>query len=210
MEAVQTMNMRKVDKLPEGKLGMWLFLLMDGLSFATVLIGAAYLRTNGALWPEAGKVLNVPLTAFNTLVLLFSSYTMMTALQAVRVDDQKTFRNNLLLTFLAGALFLGIQAYEYFHFIVGGEHLQSALAAAGFSGDVFRPGSSIYAASFYGATGFHGLHVLAGLIFISYVLVKAFKGDWNARNHGRVEYLTLYWHFVDLMWMLVFTVVYLL
>lgn len=210
MESATTLPYQKVGQVPHGKLGMWLFLLMDGLSFVTILIGAAYLRTNGAPWPQAGAVLNVPLTAVNTLILLFSSFTMMTALQAVRIDDQKTFKKNLLLTLLSGAAFLGIQAYEYYHFIAGGEHLKAALEAAGLSGSYFRPNSSIYAACFYGATGFHGLHVLAGLIFILYVIVRAWQGGWSPGNHGRVEYLTLYWHFVDLMWMFVFTIVYLL
>ena len=206
----QAIEIRRVDQIPQGKLGIWLFLLMDGLSFATILIGAAYLRTNGAPWPQAGTVLNVPLTAVNTTILLFSSLTMMLALQAVRVDDQNAFRKNLLLTFTLGAAFLGIHAYEYAHFIIGGEHLKSALSAAGFGGHYFRPNGSIYAACFYGATGFHGLHVLAGLIFMIYILIGAYQRRWSAANHGRVEVLTLYWHFVDLMWMFVFTVVYLL
>ncbi|MBI5150342.1 MAG: heme-copper oxidase subunit III [Candidatus Omnitrophica bacterium] len=211
MSMAQTMDIRRVDQLPVGKLGIWLFLLMDGLSFATILIGAAYLRANGALWPRAGTVLNVPLTAVNTVVLFLSSFTMMLALQAVRADDQRGFKKNLFLTLALGALFLGIQAYEYTHFIVGGEHLKTALAAAGFEGQhFFRPGSSIYAACFYGATGFHGLHVFAGLIFMIYIIALALRGRWSAAHHGRVEVLTLYWHFVDLMWMFVFTVVYLL
>ena len=201
---------QRVDQIPQGKLGMWLFLLMDGLSFATILIGAAYLRTNGAPWPQAGAVLNVPLTAGNTMILLFSSMTMMFALHAIRNDDQKAFKNNLLLTLALGASFLAIQAYEYFHFIVGGEHLSSVLSAAGLQGSTFRPSGSIYASCFYGATGFHGLHVLAGLIFMLYIVSGAFKGRWNSDNHGRVETLTLYWHFIDLLWMFVFTVVYLL
>ncbi len=210
MSTAEAIEIRRFDQISQGKLGIWLFLLMDGLSFAAILIAAAYLRTNGAPWPQAGTVLNVPLTAVNTIILLFSSLTMMLALQAVRMDDQNALKKNLLLTFVLGAGFLGIQAYEYGHFIVGGEHLKSVLSAAGFEGEFFRPGGSIYAACFYGATGFHGLHVLAGLIFMIYIMVRAYKGQWSSTHHGRVEVLTLYWHFVDLMWMFVFTVVYLL
>ncbi|MBP9854496.1 MAG: heme-copper oxidase subunit III [Candidatus Omnitrophica bacterium] len=210
MSTTQAVDMRRIDQIPHGKIGMWLFLLMDGLSFVTILIGAAYLRTNGALWPKPGEILNVPLTAVNTCVLLLSSLTMMLALQAVREGRQGAFKKNLFATFALGALFLGIQAYEYAHFIVGGEHLEKSLAAAGFTGSAFTPQGSIYAACFYGATGFHGLHVLSGLIFMIYVIVQALKGRWTSEEHGRVEYLTLYWHFVDLMWMFVFTVVYLL
>lgn len=210
MKAGHTMEIQRVDQVPHGKLGMWLFLLMDGLSFVTILIAAAYLRTNGALWPQAGTVLNVPLTAVNTIILLVSSLTMMLALQAVRNDETGQLKKYLLMTFALGAIFLGIQAYEYTHFIAGSEHLEKVLSAAGFEGSYFRPSSSIYAACFYGATGFHGLHVLAGLIFMLYVIAGAYRGRWSAKDHLRVEVLTLYWHFVDMMWMLVFTVVYLL
>ncbi len=184
----------KVTQMPVGKLGMWLFLLMDGLSFATILIGAAYLRTNGAPWPNPGEELNVPLTAVNTTILMFSSLTMMLALAAVREDRLDAFKKYLWITFGLGACFLGIQAYEYTHLIMDG----------------ICTGASIYAGCFYGATGYHGVHVLSGLVFMIYVLAGALKGKWHSGNYGRVETLTLYWHFVDLMWILVFTVVYLL
>ncbi len=183
------------NSIPSGKLGMWMFLIMDGLSFVAILIAAAYLRTNGAPWPNPGEVLNIPLTAFNTFVLLTSSYTMMQALEHVRAGNQTKFIQALGWTLFLGVLFLGVQAYEYFHLIAA---------------ENFRPGVSIYAGCFFGATGFHGLHVLTGVIFIIYVLVGALKGRFNKDNHLRVETLTLFWHFVDLMWMLVFTCVYLL
>ncbi len=193
-----------------GKLGIWLFLIIDGLSFVAVLIAAAYLRQHGAPWPAPGQVLNIPLTAFNTFALLLSSYTMMMALEAVKSGDQKKFIRQLLWTLLLGVLFLSIQIFEYYNFIVGTEEIKHKLMAAGMAGDYFRPSTSIYSGCFFGATGFHGLHVLTGIIFICYVLVMAIKGRFNQTNHLRVEVLTLFWHFVDLMWMLVFTVVYLL
>lgn len=193
-----------------GKLGLWIFLIIDGLSFVAILIAAAYLRTNGVPWPKPGEVLNVPLTAVNTFVLLLSSYTMMNALTAVKQDDQRRFIRNLCWTLALGLLFLGIQAYEYYHFIAGTEEVRHKLAASVLGGEYFRPSSNLYAAAFYGATGFHGLHVLTGVIFILYVLIRGLKGAFNAASHLRVETLTLFWHFVDLMWMLVFTVVYLL
>ncbi len=209
-QAVQLQEDKAFNNISSGKLGMWVFLIIDGLSFATILIGAAYLRTNGAPWANPGQVLNVPLTAFNTIVLLASSYTMMLALENVKNGQQKKFIGALGWTLALGALFLAVQAYEYYNFIVGTEEVKAHLAAAGFAADHFRPGSSIYAGCFYGATGFHGLHVLSGLIFILYVLFGALKGRFNQSNHLRVETLTLFWHFIDLMWMLVFTVVYLL
>ena len=141
---------------------------------------------------------------------MFSSYTMMNALEAVKAGEQKRFITYLNWTFVFGALFLSIQVYEYFNFIIGTEEVRHKLALAGLGGDFFRPGSNIYAGCFFGATGYHGLHVMSGLIFIVYVLIAGLKGRFNSTNYVRVEALTLYWHFVDLMWMLVFTVVYLL
>jgi cytochrome c oxidase subunit 3 len=193
-----------------GKLGMWMFLIMDGLSFVAILIAAAYLRANGAPWPAPGQVLNVPLTAINTFVLLLSSYTMMNAFESVKAGEQKKFIGYLVSTLTLGFLFLGIQAFEYYNFIVGSDEVRHHLDLAGMSGEFFRPGSSIYAGCFFGATGFHGLHVLSGVVFMIYILIGALKGRFNVSNHLRVETLTLFWHFVDLMWMLVFTVVYLL
>ena len=194
MDQAVVMEDKAFKNIQFGKLGIWVFLIIDGLSFVAILIAASYLRTNGAPWPNPGQVLNVPLTAFNTFVLLLSSYTMMNALEAVKVGEQKKFIQYLISTLLLGLTFLGIQAFEYTHFIK--EH--------------FIPSTSIYAGCFFGATGFHGLHVLTGVIFILYVLVQGLKGRFNQANHLRVETLTLFWHFVDLMWMLVFTVVYLL
>ncbi len=193
-----------------GKLGIWVFLIIDGLSFVAILIAAAYLRTNGAPWPNPGQVLNVSLTAFNTFVLLLSSYTMMNALEAIKVDNQKKFIRFLVATLLLGILFLSIQAFEYYNFIAGTEEIRNKLAQAGIASQYFRPSTSIYAGCFFGATGFHGLHVLSGIIFILYVLIRGLRGGFSAANYLRVEVLTLFWHFVDLMWMLVFTVVYLL
>lgn len=194
MSQMLSMSQRAFKDAPAGKLGMWIFLIMDGLSFATILIGAAYLRTNGAPWPNPGEVLNIPLTAVNTFILMFSSFTMMNALEAVKVNDQRKFIQFLVATLVLGIAFLSIQVTEYVHFIL----------------ENFKPSTSVYAACFYGATGYHGIHVLSGIIFITYILVRALKGGFSADNYGRVETLTLYWHFVDLMWMLVFTVVYLL
>jgi cytochrome c oxidase subunit 3 len=195
MDQVMVTEDKAFKNISFGKLGIWMFLIMDGLSFVAILIAAAYLRANGAPWPNPGEALNVPLTTFNTIVLLISSYTMMISLQAVKAGEQRKFIAYLGGTLFLGILFLCVQAYEYHHLITV---------------EAFMPKTSIYAGCFYGATGFHGLHVLSGVVFILYVLIAGLKGRFTAVNHLRVEVLTLFWHFVDLMWMLVFTVVYLL
>lgn len=193
-----------------GKLGMWIFLIIDGLSFVAILIAAAYLRTNGTPWAKPGEVLNVPLTAFNTFILIASSATMMMALEALKNKGKDEALKYLWLTCMCGLIFLGVQAFEYIHFLLGSPELAEKLTSAGLGGTFFRPSSHTYAAAFYGATGFHGLHVLSGVIFIGYMIAAVSRGTVNSQNHVRMEALTLFWHFVDLMWMLVFTVVYLL
>jgi len=193
-----------------GKLGMWLFLAMDALTFAAILLGGIYYRLRTDMWAEAGTVLDIPLTSFNTFLLIMSSFTMVMALNAVKLNDIKGLKSYLGLTILGGVTFLGIQAYEYSHFIIGSPELGEALATAGFSGDSFLWTSGTYGASFYATTSFHGLHVLSGVIYLSVILYQANKGVYSAANYDRVEIAGLFWHFVDLVWILVFTIIYLI
>lgn len=193
-----------------GKLGMWLFIIMDGLSFATLLIGGAALRAKAEVWPASGAILNVPLTGFNTFLLICSSLTMVMALNAIQRDDMAGMKRFLMFTIALGVIFLGIQIWEYAHFILGSEQLAADLASIGVSGSQFIPSTSIYAAIFYGTTGFHGLHVLSGVIYITVILAGADKAGYSAQNYDRVEILGLFWHFVDLVWILVFTIIYLI
>ncbi|MDP6457179.1 MAG: heme-copper oxidase subunit III [Candidatus Marinimicrobia bacterium] len=181
-------------KATTGKLGMWLFIIIDGLSFAGLLIGGAALRSGGADWPQAGEILNIPLTAFNTFLLICTSFTMVMALNSIQKGDQAGLKKFLTLTMAGGLVFLGIQVWEYVHFITDG----------------FIPSTSIYAAVFYVTTGFHGLHVTSGVIYIACILWAANQGRYSADNWDHVEILGLFWHFVDLIWIFVFTVIYLI
>ena len=194
-----------------GKLGMWLFIIMDGLSFGGILIGGAALRASAPSWPAPGEMLNIPLTAFNTFLLICTSFTMVMALNSIQKGDQKGLVKFLAATMLGGLLFLGIQVWEYAHFIGGSQEPTASLEAAGFVGATsFLPSTSIFGAVFYATTCFHGLHVLSGVIYISVILLQARKGTYSAENHDRVEILGLFWHFVDLIWIFVFTVIYLI
>ncbi len=198
-------------KATTGKLGMWLFIIMDGLSFGCLLIGGAALRMAAPFWPEPGQLLNIPLTAFNTFLLICTSFTMVMALNSVQKGNQAGLRKYLAMTMVGGLVFLGIQVWEYSHFIIGGPELAHNLAQAGFSGATsFLPSTGIYAAVFYGTTCFHGLHVLSGVIYIGCILWASGKGRYSAQNYDRVEILGLFWHFVDLIWIFVFTVIYLI
>jgi|TARA_B100001105_G_C22385662_1_gene441816 heme/copper-type cytochrome/quinol oxidase subunit 3 len=193
-----------------GKLGMWLFIVMDGLTFGVILIGGLGLRYSAASWPAAGTILNVPLTAFNTFLLICSSFTMVMALNSVVHANQKGLVKYLAFTITGGLIFLCIQAWEYTHFFIGNEHLGNMLAETGLSGNQFLPTTGIYGAVFYTTTMFHGLHVLSGVIYLSVILSMALKQKFASDNYDRLEIAGLFWHFIDLVWILVFTLIYLL
>lgn len=116
------------------------------------------------------------------------------ALAAIEDGDQRRLRNWLLTTLLLGATFLSIQVFEY-----------RALLHEGFA-----PSGSIFAGAFYTVTGFHGFHVFIGLSWLVWLVLQAVKGRFTAENHMRIEIFGLYWHFVDIVWIILFTVIYLL
>ena len=185
------------------KLGMWVFLLSE-VMFFTSLIGAyVILRfANPEHFPEHGLVLNVPLTAINTFVLICSSVTMVKAFAALQQGDQKGLQLWLLGTILLGATFVGVQVYEYIHLIEDGFVPMAELYAA--------EGGPLYGSTFYLMTGFHGTHVTIGVLALSFVLFKARRGAYSPERLGGVEVIGLYWHFVDLVWIVLFTIVYLI
>ena len=190
--------------------GCGFFIIIDGLSFAGLLIGGAALRSGGADWPQAGEILNIPLTAFNTFLLICTSFTMVMALDAIKKNDIKGLKLFLSLTILGGVSFLGIQVYEYTHFILGNAELGKALQATGLKGDSFLWTTGTYGATFYATTSFHGLHVLTGVIYLSVIFYQSNKGVYSSANYDRIEIAGLFWHFVDLVWILVFTIIYLI
>ncbi len=181
-----------------GKLGMWVFLAGDAMSFGALLAGYGALRYASGDWPIPAKVLGIQLTAFMTFLLICSSVTMVKGLSAIQHGDQARLRRFLGLTIVGGVLFLSMQAYEWTHLIERGMAL---------SGNPF--GASLFSTTFFCLTGFHGCHVFGGVVYLSCVLVQALRGRYSETNHNPVEIAALYWHFVDLVWILVFTFVYL-
>ena len=177
------------------KVAMWVFLASE-VMFFTALIGTYIILrvAHPEQWAPPGKVLNVPVTAVNTFLLICSSVTMVKAFAAAEDDDQRGLRLWLLATTLIGATFVGVQAYEYTHLIEKG----------------FVPSEGLYGSTFYTMTGFHGFHVTMGVICLSFVTWKAFRGGYTQQDHRGVEVVGLYWHFVDLVWILLFTIVYLI
>ncbi len=181
-----------------GKLGMWVFLAGDAMSFGALLAGYGALRYGSADWPNPSHVLGIQLTAFMTFLLICSSVTMVKGLAAIQHGDEAGLRRFLALTILGGVMFLGMQAYEWTHLIERGMRL---------SGNPF--GASLFSTTFFCLTGFHGCHVFGGVVYLTCILVQAMRGRYTANAHNPVEIAALYWHFVDLVWILVFTFVYL-
>jgi cytochrome c oxidase subunit 3 len=179
-----------------GKLGMWVFLAADAMSFGGLIVGYALLRHASANWPPPSQTLGINLTAFMTLLLIVSSVTMVLSLSAIQNGDMRRFKKFLLLTILGGLLFLGCQAYEWTHL------LTERLPEIGISFS-----SHLFATTFFVLTGFHGMHVTGGVLYNSCVLAACLRGRYGAKH---VEIAGLYWHFVDLVWILIFTFVYLI
>ncbi|MEX2582982.1 MAG: heme-copper oxidase subunit III [Gemmatimonadota bacterium] len=186
------------------KAGMWIFLLSE-VMFFTGLIGA-YIILRFAqpdAFPEPGVLLNVQLTAFNTFVLICSSVTMVKAFAAVQNGDQRGLRLWLLATVFLGTFFLSIQAIEYY--LLGSHGFLPTIA-----GYAAEAGGPLYGMTFYTLTGFHGAHVSIGVLALIFTSVKAFRGGYTPEQLGGVEIMGLYWHFVDLVWIILFTIVYLI
>jgi len=159
----------------------------------TVTAKDALRYPDGELY-EKEDPLNIPLTALNTFILICSSVTMVLALSAIERGDQGKLKFFLFCTIVIGACFLGIQVFEYNKLIHEG----------------FVPSKNIFASCFYVMTGCHGAHVTGGVVYLIGILIAALGGNFTRRNHSAVELAGLYWHFVDLVWILLFTVVYLI
>jgi cytochrome c oxidase subunit 3 len=176
--------------------GMALFIASEVMFFAAFFWAyfGAWLYPNeatGFTWPPQGIEVFDPWTVpfLNTLILLTSGCTVTWAHHAVREGDQKNAVRGLALTVLLGAIFTGFQAYEYIH--------------APFA---FTDG--IYPSTFFMATGFHGFHVIIGTCFLAVCLVRAWKGHFKPDHHFGLEAAAWYWHFVDVVWLFLFTCIY--
>jgi heme/copper-type cytochrome/quinol oxidase subunit 3 len=181
--------------------------LLAELTSAGALVEDVQLDTH--TWPKPYDGLTNPLainlTAANTFILICSSLTMVLALSAIQDGKKKKGSMLLLATVLIGSCFLSIQVYEYYQLMVG-HHYPPGISATGH----FRPSVSLFASCFFTMTGFHGAHVTGGVILLAVIFVRsAFFGDYSRTSYAPVELAGLYWHFVDLVWIILFTIVYL-
>jgi heme/copper-type cytochrome/quinol oxidase subunit 3 len=182
-----------------GKLGMWVFLVGDAVGFGVLLAAYGAARASSADWPVPYDVLGINLTAAMTFLLICSSVTMVKALEWLGNGDRRRCQIFLFLTALGGAIFVSCQAYEWGHLIHAGLHI---------NGNPW--GASLFGTTFFLITGFHGLHVTAGVIYLLIMIRVVARRPDPAASYNAVEITGLYWHFVDLVWIMVFTLMYLL
>ena len=174
---------------------MWVFIVTDALLFAGFLGSYGFVRLASPAWPNPGEIFDLRLIALMTFVLISSSATMASAVAAAKRSDRKLVGRFLLLTLVGGLCFLGMQAYEWSNLIREGATLHS------------NPwGVPLFTSSFFLITGFHGSHVLTGLIVLATTAIRTAMG--RSTTYG-VEVAGLYWHFVDLVWVFIFTFFYL-
>ncbi len=197
-----------------GKLMMWLFLLSDAFTFSGFLIAYGLVRFSANSWPVPEEVfnampfmhgVNAPLifVGIMTFILILSSVTMVMAVDAGHRMDKKGVTKWMGWTIVGGAIFLGCQAWEWTHFIIG-----TGGGGASLTWNEYGPAS--FAAFFFFITGFHGTHVLSGVVINYLVYYNTIRGVYERRGHyDMVEKVGLYWHFIDLVWVFVFTFFYL-
>ncbi len=180
------------------KFAVWLYLGSEVVIFA-ILIGAyaVFRYNNPDIVNEVHANTGVGLVALNTFLLLASSWCMVMGLRSIQMDDKKGLINWIGATAVLGSIFIALQAVEY-----------SALSSEGV---LLTPGAEFqnFAAHFYPPTFFHGLHVLVGVVWALRVIWRARGGHYSATNYLGVETFGLYWHFVDVVWIVLFTVIYL-
>ena len=175
--------------IPHDKMGMWVFLCSE-VMFFTGLIGSYIVLRFGSVWPEPRHTLNIGLTAANTFILICSSVTMVKALEWIQRGDPRKMKLFMVLTLIGGSTFLSVQVFEYRHLLEHG----------------FNPHVSLFGSTFFTMTGFH---VFCGVVCIAWCTGKAFLGKYTTEHHQGIETLGLYWHFVDLVWIILFAIVYL-
>lgn len=184
--------------ITNNKLAMWLFLSSDCLLFGALISSFLLYRTNigdGTPFEGPGDVFDIPFTSLSSFVLLMSSLTMVLALSAVNRDDERAGRIWLLTTAFLGMVFIGGQVFEFTEFY--------QVYGLGYS-------TNTWTSAFYTLTGFHGVHVSVGILMLLGTVFGTRNSGLGKEKSENVELVGLYWHFVDIVWVIIFTVIYLI
>ena len=179
--------------LPDVKLLMWVFLASDCMMFGAMIGSYLVYKGRSLVGPYPLDLFDIPLTTIISFVLLMSSFLMVLALDAIRKDNMSQYRLWMLGVILFGGIFLGFQVFEFAHFMEAG---------------LFQR-TNLFGSSFYMLTGTHGIHVAVGVLWLIGLLIASYIRPQSSKDAVYVEIAGLYWHFVDIVWIVIFTVVYL-
>jgi cytochrome c oxidase subunit 3 len=196
VEIPYTIETRPDTGLTNPKLGIWLFLASEVMLFGSLFSSYVLLRSGAETWPVQSTILNIPLATLNTVILISSSVTMVLSWAALKMNDFSKYKLYMGLTFLCGVGFLVVKAFEY------GSKFQHGLF----------PSVNNFLGIYFVLTGLHGLHVVGGMIVNGYLWGPGAR-MWKSEPEkftNRVEVAGLYWHFVDLVWIFLFPILYLL
>ena len=197
----------KEQQLDASKIGMWLFLTTEILLFGGLFVGFALMQQRyPAAFLTAHHHLDRTMGAVNTVVLLISSFTMVMAVWAAQTSRKKLLIALLVVTLACAVVFLGVKYFEYSHKIHDG------LLPGKFyhhKGDTV-PNQFVFFSFYFMMTGLHGFHILGGIAAISWLLVRAIKGHFSANYYTPVDMVGLYWHLVDMIWIYLFPLYYLI
>jgi heme/copper-type cytochrome/quinol oxidase subunit 3 len=185
----RTLHDRPVGRRPPAWWGMLCLVATEASLFAVLLFSYFFIGAHSSVWPPGGPP-RLTLTGINTVLLLSSSITMWWATSGVEAGQMGRLRAGLGLTLVLGIVFACVQRIEWAHL-------------------PFSPETHSYGSLFYTITGFHGAHVIVGLLMIAVVLLRAMLGHFSAQRHLAVRLTAIYWHFVDIVWLFVFTTLYL-
>jgi len=180
--------------LDSWKVGFWTFIGSECLFFASLISTYMAYKGSSVAGPHPGEILDIPLTTISTFVLLMSSLAMVLALDGVQRGNKKLSLIWLGGVIVLGTIFLGFQAYEFTHFVHEGLTLQT----------------NLFGSSFFVLTGFHGAHVTVGVIWMITLFIMAARDKLKPEDELKVEIAGLYWHFVDIVWIVIFVLVYLI
>ncbi len=172
-------------------MGVTLFLISEAFLFGSLFWTYYYLRADSQTWPPAGVELDIGLATVNTVILLLSSGTAWWAVRAIRKGSVNGLAFGLAATLLLGSAFLGITGWEWTH-------------------ETFRPWTHAYGSIFYTLTGFHALHVFLGVLLMLFLLIRTVRHRFSSQQFVPVDAGSIYWHFVDFIWLIVFSTLFII
>jgi cytochrome c oxidase subunit 3 len=196
-------------QMDSATLGMWTFLITEVLFFGGMFTAYVIYRSiYSSAFAATSQVMNVPLGGLNTGVLICSSLSMALAVRAAQLGNRKTQIITLILTMFFGLVFLGVKAYEYTE-----KYLEHLIPGPNFQfpdAPQFVHHAQIFFFLYFAMTGMHAVHMIVGVGLLTFLLIQAFRGKWGPTYYTPVEMIGLYWHFVDVVWIFLFPLLYLI